>query len=188
MAGTPKKPHKNGKPGPKRNPDLMELAVHLRLRGQSWRQVARAVGVALSTVIDWKDSDEWKAIRERLANGRADRLVHLSFEVLARKLGRELTRANPDTSLAEKLWDRTMGPPPGEDGDYPRTGVPGAMNHIVVLPVMDKGLESKPATQVLIQPPPAEPAPPAAPAPAPGRKAPRAKPSPHKRTAAGPDE
>jgi hypothetical protein len=187
MADTPKKPHKNGKPGPKRDPDLMELAVHLRLRGQSWRQVSRGAGVALSTLMDWKDSEEWKAIRERLASGRADKLVHLSFEVLARKLGRELARKNPDTSLAEKLWDRTMGPPAGDDGEYPRTGVPPATNHIVVLPVMDKGLESKPATQVLIAPP-AEPAPPAAPAPAPGRKAPHAKPSPHKRTAAGPDE
>src|SRR6266702_2439806 len=114
MADTPRKRRNgDGKPGPKYDLDLMELAVHLRLRAWSWRKVSKGAGVALGTLMHWKDTDEWAAIRDRLATGRADKLAHLSFEVLAQKLARELARRNPDTTLAERLWERLMPRPVG---------------------------------------------------------------------------
>jgi len=153
---TKKKTGPKEKPGPKANTDLMELAVQLRLRGLNWLQVSRLARVPYRTLMDWQKTTEWEALREKVASGAAGRLTHVSFELLAEMVVAELgKKGKRDPSLA-KWWIEHSARRNGDDeGGFGGLSGPG----VVFLPMQNRGLESRPATQVLLPPEASRPAP-----------------------------
>lgn len=165
-----------GRPGHALPYARMERAVEYRMLGYKWGDIERIVGIPHSTLMRWYSLPDWKAME---ADWQAqDPLVRRAKAVLAKALAVELAKRVPNTALAERiLAPHGNG---GEGGEASYLAHPG----VVLLPMKDKGLESRPPTQVLMQPAPEMPAPPAV-EPKPKRRPPGPK---GKRRVAGPDE
>lgn len=161
------------KRGRTRNPDgtkgvnleLLELAVTLRMQRVPWRTIAAKLRVNVSTLIRWKDRDEWKDARIRMLASLPDNLLYLAREVYVKALLRELSpnMKRIDPSLAREVisWfdDRIFrgGSGLGPDGESIGGG-PSARAAVVILPPMTKGVESLQPAAVLVDPRPRVPA------------------------------
>lgn len=140
------------KPGPGVDLERLELALNLRLRGLSWMDIRRATKIPLSTMMEWRKRPEWEELRAKLASRRADVLAHLAHEVLKRRLLRELGRKIPDVDLAWRIAERVDLPAPAAPGGFDGPGAT-ARTQVVILPAMDTGVRSRPATEVLLPAP-----------------------------------
>lgn len=164
----------------------MERAVELRLLGAKWGEIERALNVPMGTLMRWQALPEWKVIEaDWLAQ---DVLVRRAKAVVGRALLEELlTKGKPDTGLAERI----LAPRGNGDSGELFPGGYSAHPGVVILPMQNQGLESKPATQVLMQPTRPAPAPEPPPPPTkPGKrmaKESRKNPA-QRRRVAGPDE
>ena len=154
------------KRGRTRNPDgtkgvnleLLELAVTLRMQRVPWRSIAAKLGVNVSTLIRWKDRDEWKEARIRVLASLPDNLLYLAREVyvkaLLRELGPNVKKIDPSLAREVISWfdDRIFrgGQGSGANGDSAGAG-PSARAAVVILPPMTKGVESRPAAEVLVE-------------------------------------
>ncbi len=132
--------------GPKLPFARMERAVELRFLGYKWGEIEKATNTPHSTLMRWYATEDWKAMEaDWLAH---DPLVRRAKAVLGKALLQDLLgkkSGRPDTSLAERILAlRGSGEGPG-----------GYMAHpgVVLLPMQNKGLESRPPTQVLMPPP-----------------------------------
>lgn len=166
------------RPGPKLPLGRMERAVEYKMLGYKWVEIARITGTPYDTLIRWQRTVEWKAMEEEwLAQ---DPLVRRAKAVLAKALAVELAKRVPNTALAERILA------PRGNGDGEGLAGPVGARYIVELPMMEKGLRSKPPTQVLMPPSSVtEPEPEPAPKPK-SRKPPP--PGKGKRRIVGPDE
>jgi hypothetical protein len=143
--------------------------------GYQWGEIERRTNTPRKTLWRWSQRPEWAQMeRDWLEQ---DPLVRRAKAVVARALDHDLHRkGRPDTSLAERIL-APRGNGNGEGVGY--SAHPG----VVLLPMKDTGLESRPATQVLMQAPPM-PAP--APQAPPKRVSKRGRPG--RPRVAGPDE
>lgn len=118
----------------------MERAVELKLLGFKWGEIEKATSTPHSTIMRWYATEEWKTMEaDWLAR---DPLARLAKAIIGKALMQEfLKKGRPDTALAERILARYG------NGD----GV-GQGYGIVLVPLQDKGLASRPTTQVLVEP------------------------------------
>jgi len=127
--------------GPKIPFARMERAVELKFLGFKWGEIERATNTPHSTLMRWYATEEWKAMEaEWLAH---DPLLRQARAVLSNALKYELLKkGRPDTSLAERIF--------AQRGNGDIRGGYAAHPGIVILPMEDHGLKSRPATEVLL--------------------------------------
>lgn len=165
---------KSKKDGPKLPLARMERAVEFRMLGYKWGEIEKLTRTPIGTLWRWAALPEWKQLEDEWA--RQDPIARRARAVVARALMHDLaSKGRPDTALAERLLAKS-------DGDGEGAGGFGSAG-VILLPLQNKGLESKPATQVLIAPPkPPEPPPVSIEKPPAGKK------PTGKRRVVGPDE
>lgn len=133
----------------------------LRIEGQSWAEIARSTGVGYSTLMEWRLLPQWEQARLRVLSAVPEALLYKARRVYEKRLDHELTRKVPDVTVAREIvsWYDERLFRGGPDGDPP--GGYAAHPGVVILPMQNQGLESRPATQVLVAPskPPAAPSP-----------------------------
>jgi len=137
---------RQSRPGPKLPLDRIERAVEYHLLGYKWGEIELLLHVAHSTLMRWYATPVWKAMA---ADWQArDTLSGLTRAVLSKALRHEFSKKGPpDTSLAERLY--TLARENREDNES--DGFRG-QGGIVLLPMQNKGLESRPPMQVLMPP------------------------------------
>ncbi len=135
----------NGRSGPRLPFARMERAVELKMLGFKWGDIETATNTPYDTLIRWYSTPDWKAMEaDWLAR---DPLVRLAKAVIEKALMQDfLKKGRPDTALAERILAR-YGNGEGLGQGYV------AQAGIVVVPMQDKGLASRPTTQVLVEPP-----------------------------------
>lgn len=147
------KPARKSRTGPKLPYARIERAVEYRMLGYKWGEIETLVGIPHSTLMRWYATPDWKAME---ADWQAqDPLVRRAKAVLAKALMVELGKKVPNTALAERI----LAPRVNGDGDGPGPSGYTAHPGVVLLPLQNKGLESKTPAQVLMQPAPVAPVP-----------------------------
>lgn len=169
-----------GRHGPKLPYARIERAVEYKMLGYKWGEIEKLLAVPHSTLMRWYALPDWKVFEEDwLAQ---DPLVRRAKAVLAKKLAVEFAKKDPDTALAERI----LAPRGNGDGDGAGAGLT-AHPGVIIVPMQNRGLESRPPTQVLLQQPTPAPGPPPPESPKPKAR----KPAPAekgKRRIVGPDE
>src|SRR5439155_26596621 len=158
--------------------------------GVPTRDVLRVVGVNRTTLWRWRQLPVWGETSAELARQVREQVVPLAHQVIVEGLRAELGhgRRRPNPKLALEVLDRFDPAVIRDQGQDEVRGGAGLAHWIVEFPIRDRGLESKPPTQVLVAPTPI--APPATePLAPPERRGKRmARESRPRRRVAGPDE
>lgn len=174
------------KPGPALDLERVRHAATLAFEGARLKDIGRDMRVDAKTLWRWEQLPEWAETTAELARQVCQQVVPLAHQVLVRALRADLglRGPRPNPKLALEVLDRfdpaVIRGQGHEGNDY--AGGARAGGWYVEYPPRDQGLESKPATQVLL---PLEPPPPVG---RKGKPVPR-NPGPVKRRrVAGPDE
>jgi transcriptional regulator with XRE-family HTH domain len=135
------------------DPVQLELAVRLRLRGMTWREIADKTGVRRATIWAWSRKPEWQQIARRLVEEEAQRLTHVSLSLVTKWLENSLHGDGPPrpavVARATRIAELVIPLVFPRQGQGQGEGGASAVAAVVVLPPADAGQPGLTAIEVL---------------------------------------
>jgi len=129
-------------------------AARLAFEGIRLKDIGRDLRVDAKTLWRWQQLPEWEETTAELAGQVRRQVVPLAHQVVVQALRVDLGHrgSRPDPKLALEVLDRFDRAAMRDDENG--IGRVSQVRHIVELPMMDQGLESKSPTQLLLPTPP----------------------------------